>query len=361
MSKEAESRAPGVGSVAGMPGTTRRVFLGGISGIGASVALGCSSEQKPKAGETKLPAGGTMPRRKLGRTGVEVGLLGLGGYHIGSAESQEESARIIHRAMDNGVTFMDNCWDYHKGKSEEWMGKALAGGRRQKVFLMTKTDGHTKEACAAQIDQSLRRLATDYIDLVQIHEVIRPTDPDKVFAPGGAVEALVEAKKAGKIRFLGFTGHKSPDIHLAMLKKADEMGFAFDTAQMPLNVFDHHFESFEKKVLPVLVQKNMGVLGMKPLAAGAILKTGVVNATQCLHYAMNLQTSVVITGCDSMGVLEQALAAAYSFKPLPEDQLASLLQSTAALAQGGKHERFKTSQDFDGTEQNPHWLTTSEV
>ena len=241
------------------------------------------------------------------------------------------------------------------------MGAALRGGRRQKVFLMTKTDGHTKEACAAQLEQSLRRLGTDYLDLVQIHEVIRPTDPDRVFAPGGAVEALVEAKRAGKVRFLGFTGHKSPAIHLAMLQKADAMGFAFDTVQMPLNALDHHYESFERAVLPVLVEKDVGVIGMKPLAAGELPKSGAATATECLHYAMSLATSVVVTGCDSMDALEQGLAAATSFAPMSKETVAALLHRTAPLAQAGALEKFKTTGQFDGTEQNPRWLTTSRV
>lgn len=305
--------------------------------------------------------GGAIPTRRLGRTGVTVSAIGIGGYHLGGAASEADAIRIVHRAIDEGFTFLDNCWDYHGGKSERWMGKALTGSRREKVFLMTKTDGHTKEACAAQLDQCLERLGTDHIDLVQIHEVIRPTDPDRIFSPGGAALALEEAKKAGKIRFIGFTGHKSPDIHLAMLAKAREAGFAFDAVQMPLNALDHHHESFERKVLPLLVQEGIGVLGMKPLAAGELPKTGAVTAAECLRYAMSLPTSVVITGCDSMNVLEQALAAARGFSPMTEEERADLLRRTAPLAVGGKLERFKSTGDFDGTEQNPRWLTTAEV
>ena len=241
------------------------------------------------------------------------------------------------------------------------MGKALRDGYRDKAFLMTKLDGRTKKSAADQLDQSLKRLGVDRIDLVQIHEVIRPTDPARAFAAGGCIEALVEAKKAGKLRFIGFTGHKDPDIHLAMLKAADDHQFAFDTVQMPLNVMDAHYRSFEKLVLPVLVQKGIGVLGMKSMGSGTILESKAVTAVECLHYAMHLPTSVVITGCETMGVLDQALAAALSFEPLAPAQIAALLDRTKDFAKDGRFERFKTSTQFDGTQKNPHWLEKASI
>jgi aryl-alcohol dehydrogenase-like predicted oxidoreductase len=288
-----------------------------------------------------------------------VSLVGLGGFHIGVVPDEAESIRIIRTAIDRGINFLDNAWDYHRGKSEVRMGKALADGWRQKAFLMTKVDGRTKKAASEQLEQSLRRLATDRIDLVQIHEVIRPGDPARCFAEGGCVEALVEAKQAGKLRFIGFTGHKDPDIHLAMLKTADEHGFRFDTVQMPLNVMDASYRSFEKKVLPVLVERGIGVLGMKALGAGKILQTGTVSAPECLRYAMNLPVSTVITGCDSMQVLQQAIDAAVGWRPLSAEEVAALIDRTKDLAKTGKYERFKTSHDHDSTVDHPEWLDSA--
>jgi predicted aldo/keto reductase-like oxidoreductase len=241
------------------------------------------------------------------------------------------------------------------------MGKALKDGYRDKAFVMTKLDGRTKKAAADQLDQSLKRLGVDHIDLVQLHEVIRPTDPARAFAAGGCIEALVEAKKAGKLRFIGFTGHKDPDIHLAMLKAADDHQFAFDTVQMPLNVMDAHYRSFEKLVLPVLVEKGIGVLGMKSMGSGIILESKAVTAAECLRYAMSLPTSVVITGCDTMGVLDQAIATALAFKPLEPAERDALLAKTKDLAKDGKYERFKTSAQFDGTQKKPQWLEKAEI
>jgi aryl-alcohol dehydrogenase-like predicted oxidoreductase len=302
-----------------------------------------------------------MPLRPLGKTGVNVSLVGLGGYHIGLTKDEAESIRLIHSAIDRGITFLDNSWDYHEGKSEDWMGKALADGHRKRVFLMTKIDGRTKKAAAEQLEQSLQRLRTDVIDLVQIHEVIRDSDPARCFAEGGAIEALVDAKRAGKLRFIGFTGHKDPRIHLQMLRTADEHHFGFDTVQMPLSVLDAHYRSFEKLVLPVLLEKEIGVLGMKPLAAGEIPDTNEVTATECLQYAMSLPTSVVITGCESMGILDQAIGAALDWKRMPPAQMASLLERTRDLAKGGRLERFKTSQDFDSTSRHPEWLESPSI
>lgn len=338
----------------------RRTFLTAVGATAALSACGGPSGP-PKPGENPLPAGGTMPRRSLGKTGVSVSAIGLGGYHLGQAKDEATSIRMVHMAIDHGVDFMDNCWDYNKGESERRMGKALEGGYRQKVFLMTKLDGHTREVAAKQLDQSLSRLRTDVIDLLQVHEVIRATDPARVFAPGGAMEAYVAAQKAGKVRFIGFTGHKDPAIHLAMLKAAKDAGFRFDTVQMPLNPMDAHYLSFEKQVLPALQEDEIGVLGMKSIGGGHLLKSGVVTARECIEYALSLPTSVVITGCETEGILEQAIDVAMRFQPLGAAERASLLARTAPHAQQGKLELFKSSDVFDGTVQNPHWLTTADV
>jgi predicted aldo/keto reductase-like oxidoreductase len=297
-----------------------------------------------------------VPFRTLGRTGQKVSAIGLGGYHLGKQAEEQESIRIIRTALDRGVNFLDNCWDYNDGQSEVRMGKALRGGYRQKAFLMTKVDGRTKQAAAQQLDESLRRLETDHIDLLQFHEVIRENDPERIFAPGGGMEAVVEAQKQGKIRYIGFTGHKSPDIHLEMLKTAFAHNFTFDAVQMPLNVMDAHYDSFQKKVLPVLLEHHIGVLGMKPMGDAIILQSKTVTPTECLHYAMSLPTSVVITGCDSMDIFEQAYRAARSFEPLSKQATASLLDRTAEAAAKGKFEQYKTTHNFDGTYHNPQWL-----
>jgi predicted aldo/keto reductase-like oxidoreductase len=346
------------------PELSRRLFLTSTLAMVACNKNGPPSAAPSEADPPLPPPSVTaaeMPRRKLGKTGVEISAIGLGGYHIGLQNDEAESIRIIRTAVDHGITFMDNCWDYNKGKSEERMGKALRDGYRQKVFLMTKLDARPGDVAMKQLEQSLQRLQTDVIDLVQIHEVIRMEDPAACFRPGGCVDALITAKKAGKLRFIGFTGHKDPDIHLAMLKAADEHGFEFDTVQMPLNVMDAHYRSFEKKVLPVLVQKGTGVLGMKPLGGGIILRSKVVTPIECLHYALNLPTSVVITGCDSMDVLAQAIEAAISFKPLPPEAVTALLDRTREAARAGEYEKFKTTHEFDGTISHPQWLVSAEV
>ncbi len=298
-----------------------------------------------------------VPHRTLGRSGEKVSIVGLGGHHIGRpAVDEQESIRIIRTALDNGVNFLDNCWDYNDGVSEERMGKALRDGYRQKAFLMTKIDGQTKKAAAQQLDESLRRLQTDHIDLLQFHEVIRDTDPARIFGEGGGMGAVVEARKQGKVRYIGFTGHKSPDIHYKMLESGFAHNFTFDAVQMPLNVMDAHFDSFEKKVLPVLVKHGIGVLGMKPMGDGIILRSKTATAVECLHYAMNLPTSVVITGCESMQILQQALDAARSFKPMNKAEVTSLLDKTSSASAKGEFELYKTSHNFDGTYHNPQWL-----
>jgi len=300
---------------------------------------------------------GEIPRRTLGRTGERVSAIGLGGWHLSLKHVDEPlSIRIVRSAIDRGITFMDNSWDYNEGQSELRMGKALRDGYRDRVFLMTKIDGRSKKLAARQLDESLRRLQTDRIDLVQHHEVIRFEDPHRIFDEEGANAALVEARQAGKIRYIGFTGHKDPHIHLYTLAVADEHGFRFDTVQMPLNVMDSHYRSFGQLVLPVLVERQIGVLGMKPIANGIILKSGTVTAVECLQYALTLPTSVVITGCDSMEILDQAIETVRSFRPLSEAQVKALLDRTVEAASKGEYEPFKTTSIFDSTATHPDWL-----
>ncbi|MDR3403410.1 MAG: aldo/keto reductase [Chthoniobacter sp.] len=327
---------------------SRRNFLKGsiAAGVGAHLVSDLIAAE-PRNG---------IPYRKLGRTGEEVSIVGVGGFHIGKKPTTEEAMRIVRTALDNGINFLDNCWDYNGGDSEVRMGKALRDGYREKAFLMTKIDGHSKAGAARQIDESLRRLQTDHVDLLEFHEVIRLTDPESIFGEGGSMEAMREAQRAGKLRFIGFTGHKNPDIHLHMLEVAKQHEFHFDTVQMPLNVMDAHYESFGRKVLPVLVEREIGVLGMKPLGSGWILKRNAVQPVECLHYAMSLPTSVVITGCDSLAILDQALNAARSFRPMDEGQIGALLARTAPTARDGALEGYKTTHVFDGTIQNPDWL-----
>lgn len=298
-----------------------------------------------------------MIYRPLGRTGRTVSAIGLGGWHLSLPKVDEALAtRLVHEAIDGGINFLDNCWDYNDGESERRMGKALAGKRREQVFLMTKIDGRTRDEAARQLDESLRRLQVEKIDLVQHHEILRFEDPDRIFAEDGAQVALLEARQAGKLDFIGFTGHKDPRAHLYMLEVAKQHGFHFDTVQMPLNVMDAHFRSFERLVVPELVRDQIAVLGMKSMANGIILKSGAVTAIECLHYALNLPTSVVITGIDSREILEQALTAARTFQPLSHEAVGALLAKTASFAQTGRFEPFKTTSIFDGTAQNPEWL-----
>jgi len=298
-----------------------------------------------------------MLYRVLGSTGEKVSAIGLGGWHLGLPYVDEQlSLRIMRSAIDRGINFLDNCWDYNDGASEIRMGKALREGYREKVFLMTKIDGRSKAEAARQLEESLRRLQVDCLDLVQHHEILRYEDPHRIFAAEGANAALLEARAAGKLRYIGFTGHKDPNIHLYMLKVAADYGFKFDAVQMPLNVMDAHYRSFAKLVLPELVKHNIGVLGMKSMANGIILRSQTVTPTECLHYALNLPTSVVITGIDSLAILDQALAAVRTFRPLSDSELNSLLAKTAPAAARGEFEPFKTSSIFDGTAQNPEWL-----
>jgi aryl-alcohol dehydrogenase-like predicted oxidoreductase len=298
-----------------------------------------------------------MIYRELGSTGEKVSAIGLGGWHLSLKHVDEQLAtRIVHAAIDRGITFMDNCWDYNDGVSELRMGKALGNGYRDRVFLMTKIDGRSKQEATKQLDESLKRLQVDQIDLVQYHEVLRFEDPHRIFDPEGAHAALLEAQKAGKLRHIGFTGHKDPQVHLHMLEVADQHGFKFDTVQMPLNVMDAHYRSFAKLVVPELVKRNIGILGMKSMANGILLRSNTVTPIECLHYALNLPTSVVIAGIDSLEILDQAFTAIKTFHPITEEQVEALLAKTAEAGSRGEFEPFKTSSIFDGTAQHPNWL-----
>lgn len=296
-------------------------------------------------------------RRKLGRSDAEVSIIGVGGYHLGLSQvSEHDAILIVRKALDEGINFLDNCWDYNAGTSEERMGKALQDGYRSKAFLMTKIDGRTGPEARKQIEQSLRRLKTDHVDLLQIHEVIRLTDPEQAFQPGNVIDVLQQARKEGKIRHIGFTGHKSPSMHMHMIETAVQSGFQFDTVQMPVNALDHHYDSFGQKVIPLAQKHGIAVLGMKPLSNGAILKIKTITAAEALHYAMSVPVTVTITGCESVANLDQALSVARNFKPMDEKQKIAILQKTAAFSESGKFEDYKSSHMYDGTWNNPQWL-----
>ena len=302
---------------------------------------------------------GDMLYRRFGRAGEMISAVGMGGFHLGkSALTDDEAVRLVHEGVDRGITFVDNCWDYNKGRSELRVGVALdQGGYRDKVFLMSKMDGRTKKEAATQIDASLQRMRTDRIDLVQHHEILRFDDPDRVFAEGGAMEAFVEAKQAGKLRYIGFTGHKDPRIHLQMLAVAAERGFHFDSVQMPLNVMDAHFRSFAHLVLPYLVEHGIAALGMKSFGDSVLLKSDApIKPVEYLHYSLNLPTSVVITGIENRRDLDQAFEAARTFQPMDKERVAELLARSRPYALDGKYELFKTSAVFDGTAKTAEWL-----
>ncbi|MBC7796848.1 MAG: aldo/keto reductase [Pyrinomonadaceae bacterium] len=337
---------------------TKATIAAGLTAtVGSFKQISAAENENNMTNENPIqPKDGEMIYRTLGKTGEKVSAIGLGGFHIGKIKDEAESIKLMHNAINRGLTFMDNCWDYNEGVSEIRMGKALKNGYRNKVFLMTKIDGRDKKTAARQIDESLARLQTDSVDLLQYHEIIRFEDPDRIFAEGGAAEAFLDAKKAGKCRFIGFTGHKDPLIHLRMLEIAATNGIKFDAVQMPLNVMDAHFRSFEKQVLPKLVTENIGVLGMKSMGDPFILNSKTVTPIECLHYALNLPTSVVITGIDKMEILEQAFQAVSTFKPMSSAEVNSILMKTASAAKTGKFEKFKTDVKFDGTAKNPRWL-----
>ena len=300
----------------------------------------------------------SIPYRTLGHTGEKISCIGMGGFHLGrSGVSESQAINLIHAGLDRGINFLDNSWDYNNGDSEKRMGKALKqSSYRQRAFLMTKIDGRTKETAAKQIDESLKRLQVDTLDLLQFHEIVRFDDADRIFGDDGAVEAVLEAQRAGKTRYVGFTGHKDPHIHRYMLEVADQHDFKFDAVQMPINVMDAHFRSFEQGVLPELVKRNIGVLAMKSMGDTMILKSGKVSAMECLHYSLTRPVSVVITGIDSPELLDQAIQAANTFQNVTKEEIEALLARTAPEAKGGKWELFKTSTHFDSTSLHPDWL-----
>lgn len=353
-----------------MANTRREFLLGGVAmAVGmtsAGVAANAEDRITDIAQEAKMPPTplttrkGDMPYRELGRTGEQVSLIGMGGAHIGYLDDAQAAVRLIRSAVDRGINFLDNCWDYNGGKSEERMGQALQDGYRDRVFLMTKIDGRTKQAAIDQLDESLSRLKTDRIDLLQFHEILRMEDPDRIFAEGGALEAVFDARKSGKVRYIGFTGHKDPLVHRRMLEVADQHSFHFDAAQMPVNVMDAHFRSFTHQVLPILAEKGIGALAMKTFGDNHILDHILASTTikpvEMLHYSMTLPVSVVITGIDKPEILDQAIEAARTYEPLAKAQIASLLERTRTAASQGKYELFKTTTQFDGTAHNPQWL-----
>ena len=334
----------------------RRDFLKSATVAAAGSVASAGAQNTQPSAPARRPESPNMLYRELGRTGERVSAIGLGGYHLGKQQDPDESIRLIRAAIDRGITFMDNCWDYNGGISEVRMGQALRDGYRQKVFLMTKIDGRDKNTAARQIEESLGRLQTDVIDLLQFHEVIRLDDPDLIFAPGGALEAVVEAKQAGKIRYIGFTGHKDPSVHLRMFETAGQHDFHFDTVQMPINVMDAHFRSFLDGVAPVAQEHGTAILAMKTFGDPYILDSKTVTPMEALHFGLNSPASVVITGIDSPAILDQAFEAVRTFRPMNRQQVAAILAKTKEAAMTGKFELFKTSAHYDGTIKNPSWL-----
>ena len=353
----------------------RSAAASGLVGIAGRTALGAEPPRPdgvPVAGpQGPLPPlpvlsapgarRGDMLYRRLGRTGESVSAIGFGGSHFAKPGIDEAtSIRLCHAALDRGMNFMDNAWDYNDGASERRMGMALSqGGYRNKAFLMTKVDGRNKDIAQTQLDQSLRRLRTDHLDLWMFHEVLRFDDPDRIFAPGGAIETAIAAKQAGKIRHIGFTGHKDPRIHVYMMEVARAHGFQFDVVLMPSNVMDAHFRSFARLAMPVALREGIGVITMKAFGGsnGVILKSGAkVAPIDCLHYALNRPTSGVVTGSDNEAVLDQAFAAARSFRPMSQAEEARITDATSEAGRDGRYELFKTTAHFDGTAHNPDWL-----
>jgi uncharacterized protein len=340
-------------------GYTRRSFVkGSAAAVTASFVIrpGAASSANSQSAATEV-----VPHRPLGQTGALVSCLGVGGYHLGSIREEKESTELVARALDAGVNFFDNCWEYHDGVSEERLGAALKG-KRDKAFVMTKvcTHGRGKDVAMKQLEESLRRLQTDHLDLWQIHEVVYYNDPDLIFAANGAAEALLAAKKQGKVRFIGFTGHKNPAIHLKMLSH----DFPFDTVQMPLNALDATFRSFEQQVLPEAKKRGIAVLGMKSLGgSGEIAVNGAVTAEEGLRYAMSLPVATTISGMDSLVVLEQNLRVARGFQPFAAEEMAGIRERVRTLAADGRYELFKTTTMYDGKvgRQQHHYPTKEKL
>ncbi len=339
----------------------RRDFLKSATAAGVAAAAQpalSQAGQTSKRSPVKRPEESGMIYRELGTTGERVSAIGMGGYHLAKdpASTQQDAVKLVRTAVDRGITFMDNCWDYNDGISEVRMGQALKDGYREKVFLMTKLDARTSKEYDKQLEQSMGRLNTDVIDLVQFHEILRFEDPDRIFADNGAIHAAMAARQAGKIRYIGFTGHKDPQIHLRMFEVAAEHGFKFDTVQMPVNAMDAHFRSFAKNVIPVAQKAGTGVLAMKTFGDGYILRSKTIDPIEALHYGLSQPVSVVITGMEKPEILDQALQAASTFKPFTPEQTVAFLTKTKDAAMTGKFEPFKTSSIFDGTANNPKWL-----
>ena len=288
-----------------------------------------------------------IPMRSFA-SGQSISALGLGGHHLGDAKDEATAVEIVHQAIDGGITFFDNCWEYNRGKSENWMGKGLKG-KRDQVFLMTKVCTHGRDGTLAtqMLEESLRRLQTDHLDLWQIHGVTFDNDPHLFIRPGGAAEALTKAKQQGKVRYLGFTGHKAPEIHLKML----ETGFPFDAVQMPLNAFDASFHSFETHVLPELNRRGIAALGMKPLnGKGDPVKKGLIKPEEALRYAMSLPVTTTITGMEKLEVLQQNLKIAQNFQPMTPAEMSALRAKCREMAADGRYEHYKVSLQYDNPE-----------
>jgi aryl-alcohol dehydrogenase-like predicted oxidoreductase len=340
----------------------RRAFLRGAAMLSAAPLLtGGGMAQQPEEKQASAAPSGTVPQKPLGKTGTQVSAMGLGGYHLGSAETDQAAIEIIAKALDHGVNFFDNAWEYHDGLSEERVGKALKG-KRDRAFVMTKvcTHGRDKNLAMRMLEESLRRLGTDHLDLWQIHEVIYENDPDMIFGPNGAIEALSAAKQQGKVRFVGFTGHKSPEIHLKMLSH----NYPFDTVQMPLNCFDADFRSFETQVLPEVNRRGMAALGMKSLGgSGEMVRHGAISAEEGLRYAMSLPVATTISGVDSMQVLDQNLKTAVNFQPMAANEMHALRERTRVFAADGRFELFKISTKYDGKigRQQHHFPSVEEL
>jgi aryl-alcohol dehydrogenase-like predicted oxidoreductase len=327
----------------------RRDFLqaAGLAGAGLALSASLLPAAEPPQLELTNTGPDQIPRKPFGKTNERVSVIGLGGYSLGSAPSLKEAVAIVHEAIDAGVTFLDNAWEYHDGKSEEWMGEGLRGGRRDKVFLMTKvcTHGRDRKVAMRMLEDSLRRLRTDHLDLWQIHECVYDNDPERHFAKGGVVEALDEAKKAGKVRYVGFTGHKDPAIHLKMLAH----DYPFDSVQMPLNAFDATYRSFQERVLPEVNRRGMAGLGMKSLGGnGQPVLQGVVRVPEALRYAMSLPVATTISGIDSLAVLRQNLAVARGFRPMTAQEREALERRCRPAAGDGHLELYKSTMKYDG-------------
>ncbi|MBW4024356.1 MAG: aldo/keto reductase [Proteobacteria bacterium] len=342
-----------------------------ISPVLASAQTAANATSQTVNGQTYPTAGnwpapdtiqdGDMKFRILGTTGQRVSIIGMGGFHLAKPEpngpTTEDAIRIVRTGLDAGLNFCDNCWDYNGGESEIRLGKALRDGYRQKAFLMTKIDGRTAKAAMGQLETSLKRLQTDHLDLLQFHEIIRWDDPDRVFAEGGALEAVLKAQQQGKLKYIGFTGHKSPKIHRKMFEVAEKHNFHFDTVQMPVNIMDAHFESFQNMIFPIAQQQKTAVLAMKTFGDTFIYQAHVAPPVELLHYGMSQPVAVVITGCDHLSILQQALDAVRSYQPMSQQAQQALLAKSAAIGDTGKTEKYKVSHHFDSTMQHPNYLT----